>query len=385
MVMDLQTVYAVLYLEINLIAVLLVAIVRYKTQGISRMVAQRNFAMAIDAQIVFFLSDTVCVMLQNGVLPYNGAVLMAMKELYFFSTAVMCFFWFVYFEHMQGASFVQSRKNLWHASSMVWVMILLLTVNLFTGILFYVDTAGVYHRGVLFAIQYPLTYIYVLISCSRALIGVFRKEKIAQRKLLISLALFPVAPAIAGILQFRYPEYPLACVALSVSTLVMYLNWIDEMISIDPLTKLNNRKQLAHFYDQWKHNHEEDIPMYLLVIDANKFKGINDTYGHTEGDAALVRIADALRLSCKDLHRRANIARYGGDEFVMFLWAESTEEVVGMQEKIQHILNELNGESAAPYELSVSIGAARAEKNMALKDLIAKADEQMYRMKAKRR
>ena len=383
--MDAKTLYAILYFEINIISVLVIAIIRYKTQGISKMVAQRNFAMAIDAQIVFFLSDTFCVLMQNGMIPYSGGALLAAKELYFFSTTLMCFFWFVYFEHMQGAPFVQSRKRVWFASGLVWIMSVLLILNLFTGILFYVDDNGVYHRGTLFLIQYLLSYVYVFVACFRALVGVFQKEKIAQRKLLISLAFFPIAPAGAGILQFLYPQLPLACAALALATLILYLNWVDEMISIDPLTRLNNRKQLAHFYEQWKHSHDEELPMYLLLIDANKFKGINDTYGHIEGDAALVRIADALRLGSKELHKRANIARYGGDEFVMLVWADTHEDITNLQNKIQEILQGLNTEAAAPYELSVSIGAAKASADVSLKNLIEQADAQMYQEKARRR
>ena len=385
MIMDMQTLYAILYLEINIISVVLVAIIRYKTRGISKMVAQRNFAMAIDAQILFFLSDTVCVMMQNGVLPYNSGAVLASKELYFFATAIMCFFWFVYFEHMQDAPFVKNRKRVWLASGLVWIMVVLLLANLFTGILFYVDGVGVYHRGPLFVIQYILSYVYVFIACFRALVGAFQKEKVAQRRFLITLALFPIAPAGAGILQFVYPQLPVACAALALSTLVMYLNWIDEMISIDPLTRLNNRKQFVYFFEQWKRSHEEAPSMYLLLIDANKFKGINDTYGHVEGDAALVRIADALRLGSRELHRRANIARYGGDEFVMLVWAESMEEVAGLQDKIQKTLHELNEKAESPYELTVSIGVAKAAVDLSLKDLIAQADEQMYEAKARRR
>ncbi len=383
--MDMQKLYAILYLEINLVSVILIGIIRFKTSGISKMVAQRNFAMAIDAQILFFMSDTFCVMMQNGILPYSGTGVLVAKELYFFATAVMCFFWFVYFEYMQDAPFVKSRKRVWIASGLVWIMVLLLVGNLFTGILFYVDGAGSYHRGPLFAIQYLLSYVYVFVACFRALVGAFQKEKIAQRRLLISLALFPIGPAIAGILQFQYPQLPLACATLAISTLVMYLNWVDEMISIDPLTRLNNRKQLVYSFEHWKHSHEEDSNLYLLLIDANKFKGINDTYGHIEGDAALIRIADALRLGSRELNRRANIARYGGDEFVMLVWANSLEDITGLQKKIQEILTDLNRKAEAPYELTVSIGAAKASADISLKDLIVQADEQMYDAKARRR
>ena len=52
--MDSQTLYGVLYLEINLMATLLILIIRHRTTGLTRMVAQRNFAMAIAAEAVFF-------------------------------------------------------------------------------------------------------------------------------------------------------------------------------------------------------------------------------------------------------------------------------------------------------------------------------------------
>ena len=111
----------------------------------------------------------------------------------------------------------------------------------------------------------------------RAFIGIFDKKKYAKRKQLIKLALFPVAPAGAGILQFLYPELPLACATLAIAALMMYLDWVDRMISVDPLTRLNNRKQLTFIYEQWLRNNEDKTPIYLLMIDADYFKEINDT------------------------------------------------------------------------------------------------------------
>lgn len=89
--MEPQILYGVLYLEINLMASLLVLFIRFKTLGISRMVSQRNFSSAIDAEIVFFLSDTAAVLITCGILPFGETGLIAAKTIYFFSTALMCF------------------------------------------------------------------------------------------------------------------------------------------------------------------------------------------------------------------------------------------------------------------------------------------------------
>jgi len=375
-----QTLYALVYLEINLMAVVLIGIVLHRSWGLSRMVAQRNFAMTIYAEMLFFLSDTVAVMITSGVLPLGSAGLMAAKEIYFFSTTLMCFYWFVYFEHLQGSPFVQNRRSIRRSSVLVWVMGILLIINLFTGILFYVDAEGHYHRGKLFAIQYLLSYVYVFFTCFRAFLGLFDEKKRSQRRLLRALALFPLAPAVAGIVQFLFPQLPLACAALSIATLVMYMMWIDDMISVDPLTRLSNRKQLDYQYEQWQKGTDQ-APAWLLMIDANKFKQINDTYGHIQGDAALVRIADALRNACSGLPRRANIARFGGDEFVVLVREDSPEQIAGLCGKIRAELKSLNEAAGSPYDLTVSIGMTKVRKGVALKDAIAEADRKLYEEK----
>ncbi|MBQ9870434.1 MAG: diguanylate cyclase [Eubacterium sp.] len=383
--MDNGTLYALLYVEINLVAVILVGIIGVKANGMSKMVAQRNFTMSIGAEILFFFSDTLHVMSVNGVIPQSGAFTMVMKTIYFFSTTLMCYFWFVYFEYMQESPFVENRRRVRISSILVWIMGALLIINVFTGILFYVDEDG-YHRGKLFLIQYVLSYAYVLVTCARALVGVFQKSKIAKRKLLILLALFPIAPGIAGIVQFLYPRVPLAAAALSIATLLMYLNWTDQVISVDPLTRLNNRKRLLHSFEMWQNSPEDRSVMYLLMVDADKFKSINDTYGHIEGDAALIRIADALRLACAEYYRKTSISRYGGDEFAVLAWvdvSDGAERVRGLEGNIQKHLEALNDEANTPYRVSVSIGIARSESGDTLEKLIARADGLLY--EAKRR
>lgn len=268
---------------------------------------------------------------------------MISKETYFFSTTLMCFFWFVYFEYMQDSPFVKSRERIWLSSALVWIMGFLLVVNLFTGILFYVDSDNVYQRGPLFIVQYLLAYVYVFFSSFRAFLALLQKKNIANRDVLLSLAHFPMAPAIAGILQFIRPELPLACVALALSALVMYLNWLGQLISVDPLTKLSNRKSLVHTFDQ----------------------------------------ADALLLACKGTHKRTHVSRYGGDEFVILAWMEDEEMIGQLVKQIHEHLEALNKKAAAPYELTVSIGVAKVKNGDNLREMIESADKHLYEEKEK--
>jgi hypothetical protein len=177
-----------MYLEINLVAVALVGLIRIKTGGISKMVAQRNFAMAIDSQMAFFLSDTIYVMIKCGLIPYSRFAVTASKSIYFFSCALMCYFWFIYFELLQDSWFIQSRSRVRAASALVWVMALLLIINPFNGMLFYINDNEEYCRGPLFIVQYILAYSYVFISCTKALLSIPKTKSRSKRKKLAMLS-----------------------------------------------------------------------------------------------------------------------------------------------------------------------------------------------------
>ena len=381
--MTYETLYSVLYLQINLFAVVLLLMIRFKTLGLSKMVAQRIFSTTLDSMMVFFASDTIWVLVEEHFIPHTDVLCMASKDIYFLSTAVVCYFWFVYFEYLQESPFAKNRKRMWLSSCFIWIQAILIFVNHFTKMLYYVDADEVYHRGPLFLLLYLFSYIYIFFTCLRAFIGLFKKDQKHKRPLLIRLALFPLAPATGGIIQFLVPRIPVVSSTLALATLLMYMDSVEEMVSVDPLTRLNNRKSVTFHYEQLTKNNEDHIPIYLLLIDANYFKGINDTYGHMEGDAALIRIADAMRKACGILKRRANIARFGGDEFLIMVKEESTDKIQALKEEIARKLAELNKAAEAPYDLTVSIGVAHTDGRtpVSLKDLAQKADENLYEQK----
>ena len=92
----------------------------------------------------------------------------------------------------------------------------------------------------------------------------------------------------------------------------------------------------------------------------------------------MVRIAESLRFVCRNLPSRANIARYGGDEFVILA---ATDDPEALCRQIHERLATLNAMDPVPYELSVSIGVTKAEIGMSLADAIAEADKKMYQEK----
>jgi two-component system cell cycle response regulator len=123
-------------------------------------------------------------------------------------------------------------------------------------------------------------------------------------------------------------------------------------------------------------------PALLLICDLDGLKAINDSFGHREGDLALVRAADAL----KDVFRESNIlARVSGDEFVVLAMDLSPRYQQTVLARLQKSLNKLSaGETR--YELFLGVGAAWFDPRhpVSVVELMEQADRAMYERKRSR-
>jgi diguanylate cyclase (GGDEF)-like protein len=148
----------------------------------------------------------------------------------------------------------------------------------------------------------------------------------------------------------------------------------------DDLTCLFNRRGFfAAATQQLKLAQRDGQNLLLLFCDVNNLKKINDTYGHHEGDLALIRTADALE---KSLRGSDILSRLGGDEFVALASerSEQTQEII-LRRLEKNLKKSSVGE--ARYDLSVCVGAARFDPRRAvtLGELMVQADKAMYEKK----
>lgn len=148
----------------------------------------------------------------------------------------------------------------------------------------------------------------------------------------------------------------------------------------DDLTCLYNRRGFfAAANQQLKIAHRNQKPALLLFCDLDGLKMINDTFGHREGDLALVRAADALETVFRDSDV---LARLGGDEFAVLALDLPPRYQQTIYARLRKALNRASREEAR-YELSVSIGAAWYDPQhpVSLGDLMDQADAAMYDLK----
>ncbi|WP_053365075.1 GGDEF domain-containing protein [Bacillus sp. FJAT-27245] len=142
----------------------------------------------------------------------------------------------------------------------------------------------------------------------------------------------------------------------------------------DPLTGLYNMRK---FEEKLKSHSHDGKQMFIAMIDIDRFKEINDKFGHKIGDAAIAKIGNNLMSHCG---RDLIVARYGGDEFILYMAAERILTVKQKLEEIRKGAKEANVSIPGnpPFGLSLSIGMAELTSIPKLNEAIEEADKQLY-------
>ncbi len=156
---------------------------------------------------------------------------------------------------------------------------------------------------------------------------------------------------------------------------------ISHLARYDELTALPNR---LNFRDEIERllavSHHADRLSALLFVDLDQFKQVNDTLGHPCGDELLCAVAERLRgmLRPEDF-----VARFGGDEFVVFQQdIESHEDAAGLARRIVDRLSERYKIDNHLVEIGASVGIAMTEPGVSADTLLKNADMALYRAKA---
>ncbi|QPQ55919.1 diguanylate cyclase [Allosphingosinicella flava] len=155
----------------------------------------------------------------------------------------------------------------------------------------------------------------------------------------------------------------------------------------DPVTNLPNRLHFKREADRILKVRQGDTAA-LLFIDLDRFKDVNDTLGHAQGDEILVMVADRLRAVSADIgsaaaHWQPLLARLAGDEFTMLVPAPTQDAAAATAYKVLNALTGTFDHMGQPITLGASIGIAmHPSHGVELTDLMKAADMAMYHAKA---
>ena len=178
----------------------------------------------------------------------------------------------------------------------------------------------------------------------------------------------------------------IAAVAAALVTLFAYLfavrvssdhQVLEELASLDALTGLPNRRMMESALEEAVALQRIGKRNYgLLIADIDHFKEVNDTHGHAAGDAAIADLAAILKF---EMRRHDKVFRFGGEEFVVLLEVDSSEDLRTAGERLrQAVRRALRGPGGM---ITISLGGAMAGKEERWQEWFSLADEALYRAK----
>lgn len=295
--------------------------------------------------------------------------------LYYVALNFTALAWFFYAENIRRSDIFRCRWKLFTALVPAGLLLLLILTSPVNGWLFFLGVDNRYHRGPLFWVQLLVYNGYFLYTALRAL---WRSRhthlysvKVGNR----ALAACVIPVVVLGLVQ-NFTRLPVACLGTTLAVLYVFIVLQEQLISLDALTRLNNRNQLNRHLSIRLSRPDTGRPLYLLLMDVDDFKQINDHYGHVEGDHALQLVADSLRTVCgKKDHF---LARYGGDEFVVLCELAPGQTPDALAASIQEELDKAD----VPYPLQLSIGWALHTPGItSAQEFLARADVRLYQVK----
>ena len=203
-----------------------------------------------------------------------------------------------------------------------------------------------------------------------------QEENPVEKRKHLFIGFFPLMVGIGGLVQtVFFPTLPIYCSTCLILMLLFYIQSLELRISLDPLTGLNNRGQLERYISQKSNLYQENRRTVVAMMDIDRFKAINDTYGHAEGDRALVAVADALKKVISNHSMPMFAGRYGGDEFILIMHPHQTEEAETI---IREIREEFSRYQAA-CRLAVSVGYDELSgEDDSIQSCIERADKKLY-------
>jgi diguanylate cyclase (GGDEF)-like protein/PAS domain S-box-containing protein len=215
----------------------------------------------------------------------------------------------------------------------------------------------------------------------KALRGDFYCETIRKKK---DSTLFPVSISISNIVIDGKFKGGIG-IYIDITERKKLEGELEKLAHFDALTGCCNRGYgMGLLEQQIKLAHRKKYPLLLAYIDIDRFKYINDTFGHKEGDRVLKGVVNLFKSTLREIDI---ICRMGGDEFLLIFPDSSLVDAPLIRERLSKNLEKLNQKLNQPYKISFSIGLSyyNPANPLFIDELIRIADENMYEEKKKKK
>ena len=379
--------YFIYYTEASIVCVVIFGIMLGRDLfSVDRQDKQIKYDHALIAFMLYFVSDAIWAAVIAGMLPRNHFTVLTTNFSNCVLMSAITYCWLRYVMAVEQVPYRDKRtcKVLTLLPFVGSTVALILTYLIAPRVLL---SEGLDLQAPYFAFQITVPCVYIAVVLGYTVKQARREESPLQPKKHLFVAFFPLTATLGGLIQVvLLPETPIFCFCCAILMLVFYISAMDTQISTDPLTGLNNRGQLLHYTSIRTNMRREGRRTYVVMFDINDFKAINDTFGHAEGDRALILVAESLRSVVRNHSTPMFLARYGGDEFILIVHPASDDEVEPLIANIRGQIEARCRNENAPYLLSIGAGYDElAAKDDTFQHCMQRADDRLYADKARQK
>ncbi|MBP5607550.1 MAG: GGDEF domain-containing protein [Lachnospiraceae bacterium] len=375
--------YFIYYSSINIVgAVVFFIMLMHDKMSIDRQEKMLKYDNALISFMLYCISDAIWSGVDSGVFPVNSFTVLATDFSYFVIMTAITYNWLRY---VMSVEQIRNRNDRGVRISLmlpfaISVVVLVVTYIVAPGLL--IDDK-LKTRGLFDVFMVTIPYIYIIAVIVYAVKQALKEDNPVEKRKHLYIGFFPLMVVAGGLIQMIFmPKLPVFCFTSTILMLLFYIQAIEAQISTDPLTKLNNRGQLFRYISQESNLRVNGRLTSVMMMDINDFKMINDIFGHSEGDAALILVARALMSVVKKHNIPIFLGRYGGDEFVMIVHPLDEKELNGLVTEIRKSIKEKCLSNEKPYILSTGIGYDEySQGEESIQACIARADEKLYKDK----
>jgi diguanylate cyclase (GGDEF)-like protein len=283
---------------------------------------------------------------------------------------------FLFIDYFAYNNAGRTKKFIYIISAFLALYTISIIVNLPLGYDFTFSADNRYMPGNIYILRLLVSYAAMLI----VIVDVFLASKYFKRSHAYLIIFFMLITGTGAALDLALRSGNLTWPCFSAAVLYIYFFIIQSDSKIDSLTGIGNRYSFNGFIDRLsRQNIREDFSM--VMIDLDRFKEINDSLGHIEGDNALRDMASIIK-GC--IRHSDFAARYGGDEFVLATRADY--DIHRLMERIQEAIDTQNKKRIRPYQIYISYGYGVYTTNsgQSINDFISHIDALMYKHKKER-
>lgn len=375
-----------LYIELNIFSIILLLIVYFNLNSVyssKDATDQRLFKVLVFAVIMILIFDSGMWFFDGKQFP--GATMMnyLVTIIYLVLNPSACLLWLLYGDFKINNNTERLKKKLPYYCIPFIINALLVLISIYMGWLFTIDSMNIYHRGAFMFLTPVLSFSYFAIVFFQVAMEAKRHNNVIAKETLYYFFIFPIPPIIGALIQMMYYGISVIWIGVVISIFVIFVNVQNNQIYLDQLTHLYNRRYLDSHFNNISSKLGKGNKFFVMMIDVDEFKDINDEYGHLSGDAALIAIADLLKKVGK---KQICIIRFGGDEFVLIGRCNGEDEMEAIYDNVLDELEQFNSREKFPFDISVSIGCAIHDElsDINIYEYIRCADVQMYANKANR-